>query len=84
VISVDVLKIDGALRYGADIALDDGQLLIDGPTGTVAVTEDLTALRREIETAIGKVARLLTAVKPCSRKRSFVERDAGGGLAPVA
>jgi hypothetical protein len=52
VISVDVLKRPGELRYSADIALEDGQVLADGPTGTIKITGDIASLRDQIETMI--------------------------------
>lgn len=61
VISVDILKKEGELRYSTDIALEDGQVLADGPTGTIRVTGDLASRRRQIETAIREAAAFVDA-----------------------
>lgn len=61
VISVDVLKKEGELCYSTDIALEDGQVLADGPTGTIRITGDLASLRNQIENAIRQAAAFVDA-----------------------
>ncbi|SRR6266568_1975526 len=61
VISVDFLKKEGDLRYSSDIALEDGQVLADGPTGTITITDDLASLRAQVETAIREAAAFVDA-----------------------
>jgi len=61
IISVDVLKKEGELWYSTDIALEDGQVLADGPTGTIRVTGDIASLRGRIETAIREAAAFVDA-----------------------
>jgi hypothetical protein len=56
VVSFDVLRKGDELLFSTDIALEDGQVLADGPTGTVTVTGDLAALRDQIETAVRAAA----------------------------
>lgn len=56
VISVDVLKKDGELSYSADVALEDGQVLADGPFGSIQITGDIASLRDQIEKVIREAA----------------------------
>jgi hypothetical protein len=56
VISVDVLKKEGELWYSADVALEDGQVLADGPMGTIKITRDIASLREQIENVIREAA----------------------------
>ena len=56
VISVDVLKKEGELWYSADVALEDGQVLADGPIGTIKITRDIASLREQIENVIREAA----------------------------
>ena len=56
VVSFDVLRKGDELLYSTDIALEDGQVLAEGPTGTVTMTGDLAALRGQIKTAVRAAA----------------------------
>jgi hypothetical protein len=56
VISFDVLRKRDELLYSTDIALEDGRVLANGPTGAVTMTGDLAALRDQIETAVRAAA----------------------------
>lgn len=56
VISVDFLKKEDEIWYSADVALEDGQVLADGPVGTINITGDIASLRDQIETAIREAA----------------------------
>jgi deoxyribose-phosphate aldolase len=56
VISFDVLRKGDELLYSADIALEDGRVLANGPTGAVTMTGDLAAVRDQIETAVRAAA----------------------------
>lgn len=64
VASVDFHRSEGILRYSADIGLDDGRVLADGPTGVINVANGLEAARAEIEAAVGDVTRFLEASGP--------------------
>lgn len=69
VISVDVLRKDGELWYSTDIALEDGQVLADGPAGTICVTGDVVSLRNQIERVIGEAATFIDASEAVLSKR---------------
>jgi hypothetical protein len=56
VISVDVLRRDDELHLNSDLALEDGQILADGPSDVLQLTADSARLRMRIEETISEVA----------------------------
>jgi hypothetical protein len=56
VISVDVLRRDDGLQFSSDLALEDGQILADGPSGVLQLTADTARLRMRIEETISQIA----------------------------
>ena len=69
VISVDVLKKEGELWYSTDVALEDGQVLAEGPMGRIRITGDVAALREQIETAIREAAAFIDSSKALLSKQ---------------
>jgi hypothetical protein len=61
VISIDFLKEEGELRYSTDIALEDGQILAEGPTGTIKITGGPASLRSKIREVIRAAAAFVDA-----------------------
>jgi hypothetical protein len=58
--SVDFHRPSGEeLSYSADIGLDDGQVLADGPSGIISVINGLAAATPEIEAAVREVVAFL-------------------------
>jgi hypothetical protein len=51
VIAVDFERTPSGLSYEADISRENGEILVDGPEGLIAVTEDLTRLREDVKKA---------------------------------
>jgi hypothetical protein len=49
------------LRYSADIGLDDGQVLTDGPSGNISVASGIAAAAPEITTAVQEITAFLAA-----------------------
>jgi hypothetical protein len=70
VISVDFLWKNGELRYSSDVALEDGQVLADGPTDAMRVTGDLESVQDQIETAIRAAAAFVDASQGLLRRRA--------------
>jgi hypothetical protein len=59
--SVDFRKSDLTLAYSADIGLDDGTILVDGPSGTIDIHDGVTSARVDIAEAFGAIVRFLEA-----------------------
>jgi hypothetical protein len=59
VVSVDFRHIHEALAYSADVARDDGEVLAEGPAGTIPRTADGVPPRTGIEAAVRSVARFV-------------------------
>jgi hypothetical protein len=59
VASVDFRRFDSRLHYSADIGLDDGTVLADGPQGVVDASEGLRGVRAEIDAAIRDIVKFL-------------------------
>jgi hypothetical protein len=61
VVSIDFHKSEDKLRYSADIGRDDGTVIADGPTGTIAISGGLGSATAEIRTAIGSIVQFMEA-----------------------
>jgi hypothetical protein len=64
--SVDVVasvdfhrQFNGELRFRADIGFDDGEVLLDGPSGSIDVAGGLVASRGEIDTAVMNISNFM-------------------------
>jgi hypothetical protein len=55
---------DGQLRYSADVGLDDGQVLADGPEGMISIAAGLVAAAPEINAAVKKIVAFIDASVP--------------------
>ncbi|GAB2682310.1 hypothetical protein [Kribbella swartbergensis] len=51
VITVDFKRIPSGLDFSADISRENGEILVDGPRGSIVVTGDLSRLREDIKKA---------------------------------
>jgi hypothetical protein len=75
VASVDFHRLsNGELRFSADIGFDDGEILLDGPSGSVDVAGGLVASRGEIDTAVMNISNFIeqstsTLYKAMKRQR---------------
>ena len=79
--SVDVVasidfrrQFNSELRFSADIGFDDGEVLLDGPSGSVDVAGGLVASRGEIDTAVMNISNFIeqstsTLYKAMERQR---------------
>ena len=59
---------DGELRFTADIGFDDGEVLLDGPSGSVDVAGGLVASRGEIDTAVMNISNFIEQNKSTLHK----------------
>jgi hypothetical protein len=60
VASVDFHRLsNGELRFSADIGFDDGEVLLDGPSGSVDVADGLVASREEIDMAVMNISNFI-------------------------
>lgn len=50
---------NGELRFSADIGFDDGEVLLDGPSGNVDVADGLVASREEIDMAVMNITNFI-------------------------
>lgn len=68
VVSVDFHRpADDQLSYSADVGLDDGQILADGPSGTISTAAGLAAAVPEIRIATREIVAFITASGPLLR-----------------
>src|ERR1035438_1952080 len=67
VASVDFHKQDDELRFSADIGLDDGRILADGPVGVIKIAAGLATARADIDAAVKDIVRFLEANEPVIR-----------------
>lgn len=69
VASVDFhISSDNGLRFTADIGLDDGRLLADGPSGSINVGGGLLSARVEIDAAVKEIADFMERNAPMLRE----------------
>ena len=73
--SVDVVasvdfhrQFNGEFRFSADIGFDDGEVLLDGPSGSVDVAGGLVASRGEIDTAVMNISNFIEQNKSTLHK----------------
>ena len=59
---------NGELRFSADIGFDDGEVLLDGPSGSVDVAGGLVASRGEIDTAVMNISNFIEQNKSTLHK----------------
>ena len=59
---------NGELRFSADIGFDDGEVLLDGPSGSVDVVGGLVASRGEIDTAVMNISNFIEQNKSTLHK----------------
>jgi hypothetical protein len=59
---------DGELRFTADIGFDDGEVRLDGPSGSVDVVGGLVASRGEIDTAVMNIGNFIEQNKSTLHK----------------
>ena len=59
---------NGELRFSADIGFDDGEVLLDGPSGSVEVVGGLVASRGEIDTAVMNISNFIEQNKSTLHK----------------
>lgn len=59
--SIDFRRRDGKLYYSADIGFDDGEILADGPSGVIDVSNGLEAERAQIHAAVNEIKQFLMA-----------------------
>jgi hypothetical protein len=59
---------DGELRFTADIGFDDGEVRLDGPSGSVDVVGGLVASRGEIDTAVMNISNFIEQNKSTLHK----------------
>lgn len=59
---------ENRLRFHADIGLDDGHLLADGPSGSINVGGGLFAARAEIDAAVKEIADFMERNAPMLRE----------------
>ncbi|HKE67490.1 MAG TPA: hypothetical protein VKB59_23050 [Micromonosporaceae bacterium] len=69
VVSVDFQRVEGGLRYAADIALDDGHVLDDGPTGIIHIGAGLQSASGEIDAVVDDIVLFIQASEPVIRSR---------------
>lgn len=69
VVSVDFHRQPGGeLRFTVDIGLDNGEVLLDGPSGTVDIANGLLASREEIDRAVMDIINFVDQSAPILRK----------------
>ena len=63
VVSVDFERREGELYYSSDVAMEDGQVLADGPSGTlILATEE--AVRKEVKSAVNAIEKFVLSSAP--------------------
>lgn len=69
VASVDFRRTsDDELSFSTDIGCDDGEVLIDGPSGSISVANGLLGSRKEIDAAIMSIANFIEHSAPTVRR----------------
>jgi hypothetical protein len=68
VISVDFLRQGDEIQYVADITREDGQVLVEGPTGIIKITGNIGTLREQILTAIRDSAQFVDNAEDLLRR----------------
>jgi hypothetical protein len=69
VVSVDFQRSsDVQLRYSADVGLDDGLVVADGPAGLISIAAGLAAAEVEISAAVREIVSFMDGSLPVMRQ----------------
>jgi hypothetical protein len=68
VIAVDFMRIPSGLSYRADLSRESGEILVDGPEGSVTITADPIQVRKDVMKATEAMARFIAGLDTMLRE----------------